>query len=155
MKNELSFVAGQSLLLAPKDQQPSHQGWLLASNGSNVGLIPANYIKILGLRSSQPQQGSSHQKPESSKYFIYIVSLFAQQLYFIELLLTTYLMASQETNQWLPESLASPRLTWGHTVAPVEGTMVLTQAFHTSSRGYLLQPRQECCQGHSRDMEHQ
>ncbi|XP_050734896.1 peroxisomal membrane protein PEX13-like isoform X2 [Eriocheir sinensis] len=62
MKNELSFAAGQPLILAPKDQQPSYQGWLLASNGSNVGLVPGNYIKILGLRSPQPQQESNLQK---------------------------------------------------------------------------------------------
>lgn len=64
MKNELSFVAGQQLILAPKDQQPSIHGWLLASNGNNAGLVPANYIKILGLRSSQPQQGNTQQKQQ-------------------------------------------------------------------------------------------
>lgn len=62
MRNELSFAAGQQLILAPKDQQPSVSGWLLASNGKNAGLVPANYIKIIGLRSSQPQQDNTQQK---------------------------------------------------------------------------------------------
>ena len=68
MKNELSFVAGQHLILAPKDQQPSVQGWLLASNGKNVGLVPANYVKILGLRSPQPQQANTQQKQQGLNY---------------------------------------------------------------------------------------
>ncbi|XP_071512841.1 peroxisomal membrane protein PEX13 [Panulirus ornatus] len=54
-RNELTFTAGQSLFLAPKDQQPNVRGWLLASNGTSYGLVPANYIKILRLCSSSTQ----------------------------------------------------------------------------------------------------
>lgn len=78
MKGELSFVPGQSLILAPKDQQPSFPGWLLASNGSSVGLVPANYIKILGLRPPQPQQGGNPQKQGriTCKHFLSCKSTF-------------------------------------------------------------------------------
>lgn len=58
-RNELGFRAGQSLFLAPKDQQPNVRGWLLASNGTTCGLVPANYIQILGLRSGSSPAGST------------------------------------------------------------------------------------------------
>jgi len=46
---ELSVRAGQRLRLAPKELQPSVRGWILGSvDGSTVGLVPANYIKIIG-----------------------------------------------------------------------------------------------------------
>jgi peroxin-13 len=46
---ELSVRAGQRLRLAPKELQPSVRGWILGSaDGKEVGLVPANYIKILG-----------------------------------------------------------------------------------------------------------
>lgn len=49
--NELSLVAGQELRLAPKELQPRVRGWLLASvDGTRVGLVPANYVKVLGAR---------------------------------------------------------------------------------------------------------
>lgn len=60
-KKELSFQTGQNLFLAPKDLQPQVRGWVLASNGKEMGLVPANYLKILGLR-----KGSSHQGSDSS-----------------------------------------------------------------------------------------
>ncbi|XP_074845570.1 peroxisome biogenesis factor 13 [Carettochelys insculpta] len=48
---EISFHAGDMLKLAPKEQQPKVRGWLLASrDGQTKGLVPANYIKILGKR---------------------------------------------------------------------------------------------------------
>ena len=50
---ECGFRAGQNLVLAPKHLQPRVRGWLLASsNGRKSGLVPANYIKILGRRSN-------------------------------------------------------------------------------------------------------
>lgn len=50
-EEEISFRAGDILKLAPKEQQPKIRGWLLASyNGHTTGLVPANYIKILGKR---------------------------------------------------------------------------------------------------------
>ncbi|NWI73721.1 PEX13 protein, partial [Dryoscopus gambensis] len=50
-EEEISFRAGDMLRLAPKEQQPRIRGWLLASyDGQTTGLVPANYIKILGKR---------------------------------------------------------------------------------------------------------
>ncbi|NWX29007.1 PEX13 protein, partial [Notiomystis cincta] len=50
-EEEISFRAGDMLRLAPKEQQPKIRGWLLASyDGHTTGLVPANYIKILGKR---------------------------------------------------------------------------------------------------------
>ncbi|KAK3880476.1 hypothetical protein Pcinc_015023 [Petrolisthes cinctipes] len=50
-RQELSAIAGQTLYIAPRDQQPSGvRGWLLASNGTACGLVPANYIRILPTR---------------------------------------------------------------------------------------------------------
>ncbi|XP_077545450.1 peroxisomal biogenesis factor 13 isoform X3 [Haemaphysalis longicornis] len=49
--NELSLVTGQELRLAPRELQPRVRGWLLASvDGTRVGLVPANYVKVLGAR---------------------------------------------------------------------------------------------------------
>ncbi|XP_066999379.1 peroxisomal membrane protein PEX13 [Anabrus simplex] len=46
---ELSLQAGQRILIAPKELQPRGPGtWLLATRGKKVGLIPANYIRIVG-----------------------------------------------------------------------------------------------------------
>jgi len=46
---ELSFNAGQTMMLAPKELQPHDaRGWLLATlDGSRVGYIPYNYIRFL------------------------------------------------------------------------------------------------------------
>ncbi|KAH0622880.1 hypothetical protein JD844_025705 [Phrynosoma platyrhinos] len=50
-EEEISFRAGDMLKLAPKEQQPKIRGWLLASrDGQTTGLVPANYIRILGKR---------------------------------------------------------------------------------------------------------
>ncbi|XP_070556830.1 peroxisomal membrane protein PEX13-like [Ptychodera flava] len=48
--SELSFRAGQLINVAPKEMQPRVRGWLLASVDGKTGLIPANYVKILGKR---------------------------------------------------------------------------------------------------------
>lgn len=38
-------------MFSSSEQQPKIRGWLLASyNGHTTGLVPANYIKILGKR---------------------------------------------------------------------------------------------------------
>ena len=48
---EISFCAGEMLNLALKEQQPNVQGWLLDNfDGQTTGLIPTNYVKILGER---------------------------------------------------------------------------------------------------------
>nr|XP_061819139.1 peroxisomal membrane protein PEX13-like [Nerophis lumbriciformis] len=50
-EEEISFRAGDMLNLAPKEQQPRVRGWLLASlEGQTTGLVPANYVKVLGKR---------------------------------------------------------------------------------------------------------
>lgn len=57
---ELSFCAGDILRLAPKGKQPRIRGWLLGSlDGSSEGIIPANYVKILGLRRAKMEQKDS------------------------------------------------------------------------------------------------
>ncbi|GAB1604281.1 peroxisomal membrane protein PEX13-like isoform X1 [Argonauta hians] len=44
--DELSFTAGQKIIIAPRDEQPRLKGWILASvDGEKIGIVPANYIK--------------------------------------------------------------------------------------------------------------
>ncbi|XP_067678349.1 peroxisomal membrane protein PEX13-like [Haliotis asinina] len=60
--NELSFTAGQMINIAPKEMQPKVRGWLLGSvDGSNTGLLPANYLKVLGKRRGKKFQTLSPQ----------------------------------------------------------------------------------------------
>ncbi|KAM3833914.1 peroxisomal membrane protein PEX13-like [Diretmus argenteus] len=50
-EEEVSLQAGDMLNLAPKEQQSRVRGWLLASvDGQTTGLVPANYVKVLGKR---------------------------------------------------------------------------------------------------------
>ncbi|KAI4875568.1 hypothetical protein NFI96_020790 [Prochilodus magdalenae] len=74
-EEEISLQAGEMLNLAPKEQQPRVRGWLLASvDGQTTGLVPANYVKILGKRRgrrqaelerlAQMQQGQQVLQPE-------------------------------------------------------------------------------------------
>ena len=45
------YVIITRLSFLPSEQQPRVRGWLLASlDGQTTGLIPANYVKILGKR---------------------------------------------------------------------------------------------------------
>lgn len=48
-EKELSFNAGQTMMLAPKELQPKDvRGWLLATvDGNRVGYVPYNYIRVL------------------------------------------------------------------------------------------------------------
>lgn len=55
-EEELSMTVGQSIRLAPKHAQPRVRGWLLAGCEGRTGLVPANYIKILGRCDGQQQQ---------------------------------------------------------------------------------------------------
>ncbi len=49
---ELNIMPGQTIRLAPAKLQPQNlRGWALASDGSRIGLVPLNYIKVLGKRS--------------------------------------------------------------------------------------------------------
>lgn len=46
---ELSIKSGQKVWLAPKSLQPQdHNGWCKVSNSTNIGLVPSNYIQIVG-----------------------------------------------------------------------------------------------------------
>lgn len=52
---ELKLKRGQQIRLAPSSQQPPNvKGWVLASDGAKIGLVPTNYIKILGRRGMNP-----------------------------------------------------------------------------------------------------
>ncbi|KAJ0004897.1 hypothetical protein NQD34_011111 [Periophthalmus magnuspinnatus] len=55
-EEEISVRAGDLLNLAPKELQPRVRGWLLASlDGQTTGLVPANYVKVLGKRKGRRQ----------------------------------------------------------------------------------------------------
>lgn len=61
-EEELSFRAGNILRLAPKGKQPRIRGWLLGTvDGSTEGIVPANYVKILGLRRRKKEVRESKQ----------------------------------------------------------------------------------------------
>ncbi|XP_034538348.1 peroxisome biogenesis factor 13 [Notolabrus celidotus] len=75
-EEEISVRAGDMLNLAPKEQQPRVRGWLLASVDSQTsGLVPANYVKVLGKRRgrkhaeterlAQLEQENTHTVPHS------------------------------------------------------------------------------------------
>ncbi|CAI5441299.1 unnamed protein product [Caenorhabditis angaria] len=55
-EQELSFMNGETLRVAPKEEQPRVRGWLLASSsdGTRIGLVPINYVKIVGKQSQSP-----------------------------------------------------------------------------------------------------
>uniref|UniRef100_UPI00358ECD75 peroxisome biogenesis factor 13 isoform X2 n=1 Tax=Myxine glutinosa TaxID=7769 RepID=UPI00358ECD75 len=68
---EISIRAGDLVILAPKERQPRVRGWLLASiDRHSVGLVPANHVRVLGLRRGwkrgEPQQGPSNCKPTTT-----------------------------------------------------------------------------------------
>ncbi|XP_069787642.1 peroxisome biogenesis factor 13 isoform X2 [Narcine bancroftii] len=72
-EEELSFRSGDMFNLAPKDQQPKVRGWLLAClDGQTIGLVPANYVRILGKRRGRRQVELEHiaknqpQRPDDS-----------------------------------------------------------------------------------------
>ena len=54
-ERELKITRGQNLRLAPASHQPPNvTGWVLASDGIKIGLVPVNYIKVLGKRHGNP-----------------------------------------------------------------------------------------------------
>ncbi|KAK9541927.1 hypothetical protein VZT92_001938 [Zoarces viviparus] len=76
-EEEISVRAGDMLNLAPKEHQPKVRGWLLASvDGQTTGLVPANYVKVLGKRRglkhaemerlAEVQQGNTAAHPQSN-----------------------------------------------------------------------------------------
>lgn len=47
--DELNVKAGQKIYLAPRNLQPKNlPGWCKVSDSVNIGLIPYNYIKVIG-----------------------------------------------------------------------------------------------------------
>ncbi|XP_068574939.1 peroxisome biogenesis factor 13 [Cebidichthys violaceus] len=75
-EEEISVRAGDMLNLAPKEHQPKVRGWLLASaDGQTTGLVPSNYVKVLGKRRglkhaemerlAQVQQANATAQPQS------------------------------------------------------------------------------------------
>ncbi|KAJ7987442.1 hypothetical protein DPEC_G00326520 [Dallia pectoralis] len=57
-EEEISMNAGDMLNLAPKELQPRVRGWLLASvDGQATGLVPANYVRVLGKRRGRRHAG--------------------------------------------------------------------------------------------------
>lgn len=57
---ELSLRAGQKIWLAPQSlQSKSTPGWWMATDNTNVGLIPANYINIIGQLKKKPESDSN------------------------------------------------------------------------------------------------
>lgn len=52
--DELSFRKGQRIIIAPKEYQPKIRGWLLGSiDGQTQGMMPANYLKIMGKKQGE------------------------------------------------------------------------------------------------------
>lgn len=68
-EEEISFRLGDMINLAPKEQQPKVRGWLLAClDGQTTGLVPANYVRILGKRRGRRQVEQEHiakQQPQT------------------------------------------------------------------------------------------
>ncbi|XP_028406307.1 peroxisomal membrane protein PEX13-like isoform X2 [Dendronephthya gigantea] len=66
-EDELSIKAGKYIKIAPKQRQPRIRGWLLATvNGKSKGIVPANYVKILGFKRGRKANGGTEQKLNAS-----------------------------------------------------------------------------------------
>lgn len=59
---ELSLRAGQKIWLAPRSlQSKSIPGWWIATDNKNVGLVPANYVTIVGqLKRKSESEGNGN-----------------------------------------------------------------------------------------------
>jgi len=58
-ERELNLKPGQTIRLAPAKCQPNDvRGWALASDGTRIGLVPLNYIKVMGKRSGVSSSSS-------------------------------------------------------------------------------------------------
>lgn len=59
---ELSLRAGQKIWLAPRSlQSKSIPGWWIAADNKNVGLVPANYVTIVGqLKRKSESEGNGN-----------------------------------------------------------------------------------------------
>lgn len=64
--DELSFRRGQRIIIAPKEYQPKMRGWLLATvDGKTQGIVPANYIKILGKKTGNNSSQDTNSELQS------------------------------------------------------------------------------------------
>jgi len=59
LSGELGLETGKKIRIAPQSKQPRIRGWLLAACDGKTGLVPANYIKILG-----KTEGKQFQQPD-------------------------------------------------------------------------------------------
>lgn len=65
--DELSFRRGQRIIIAPKEYQPKLRGWLLGTiDGKTQGIMPANYLKILGKKAAENSKSSNSDSPQKS-----------------------------------------------------------------------------------------
>ncbi|CAL8101508.1 unnamed protein product [Orchesella dallaii] len=56
---ELNMKSGQTIRVAPAKFQPNDlRGWAVASDGNKIGIVPLNYIKVLGKRSGSGSQAT-------------------------------------------------------------------------------------------------
>jgi hypothetical protein len=74
-EKELSFNAGQTMALAPRELQPQGaRGWLLATvDGNRVGFIPYNYIRVLPATTEPVAQSASQGRVEPISHFFHEV----------------------------------------------------------------------------------
>lgn len=65
--DELSFRKGQRIIIAPKEYQPKIRGWLLGSiDGQTQGIMPANYLKIMGKKQGELSINESKKSEDSN-----------------------------------------------------------------------------------------
>ncbi|KAI6193488.1 Peroxin-13 [Aphelenchoides besseyi] len=70
-QQELSIRKGDRLRVAPREEQPQINGWLLASseNGKEIGLVPINYVEVIRQTSeTPPRSGSPTSLPTTNEY---------------------------------------------------------------------------------------
>lgn len=71
LPEELSLKVGQKIFLAPQSLQPNNlPGWYKATDSINVGLIPSNYVTIVGQLKKKPSDViQEQQNPEKNLDF--------------------------------------------------------------------------------------
>jgi len=65
---ELRLRKGSRIRLAPASRQPEHiKGWVLASDGIKTGLVPVNYIKVMGKANGFPNAAINSATPTQNE----------------------------------------------------------------------------------------
>jgi peroxin-13 len=65
--DELSFKRGTKIIIAPKEYQPKMRGWLLGTiDGNTCGIMPANYLKLLGKKIGTLNEASQQEQLEKA-----------------------------------------------------------------------------------------